>query len=103
MVQGSYAAVTRYDADGNITSVDPALASLAGPMITDVDEMIETLNLQNTISPEDGALPRDINAIDPDFKMPQVWKTSLALDYEVPASFPLSVTLEGIYTKPSMG
>ena len=103
MVQGSYAAVTRYDADGNITEVDPVLATLAGPMITDVNEMIETLNLQNTITPEDGALPRDINATDPDFKMPQVWKTSLAVDYEVPASFPLSITLEGIYTKTLYG
>jgi hypothetical protein len=99
MVQGSYAAVTRYDADGNVTSVDPALASLSGPMITDVDEMISRLDLPNTITPEDGLLPRDINAIDPDFKMPQVWKTSLALDYDLPVSFPISVTLEGIFTK----
>ncbi|MEX0987739.1 MAG: carboxypeptidase regulatory-like domain-containing protein [Bacteroidales bacterium] len=100
MVQGSYAAVTRYDENGFVTSADPVLASLAGqPMLTDVDKMIQTLNLQNTISPEDGALPRDINAIDPNFKMPQVWKTSLAVDYEFPASFPLSITLEGIYTK----
>ncbi|MEE4175956.1 MAG: carboxypeptidase regulatory-like domain-containing protein [Bacteroides sp.] len=99
MVQGSYAAVTRYDEDGNVTVVNPALAGLAGPMLTDVDEMIAFLGLQNTISPEDGALPRDINGIDPDFKMPKVWKTSLAMDYEVPASFPMTVTLEGIYTK----
>ncbi|MFH0757844.1 MAG: TonB-dependent receptor [Bacteroidota bacterium] len=98
MVQGSYAAVTRYDADGNVTSEDPVLASLAGPMITDVDEMISTLGLPNTISPEDGLLPRDINGIDPDFKMPQVWKTSLAADYDLPVSFPMTVTLEGIYT-----
>jgi hypothetical protein len=99
MVQGSYAAVTRYGSDGTVTSADPVLASLAGPMITDVNEMISRLNLKNTISPEDGALPRDINSIDPDFKMPQVWKTSLALDYEVPVAFPMLVTLEGIYTK----
>ncbi|MFB6342342.1 TonB-dependent receptor domain-containing protein [Saccharicrinis sp. FJH62] len=100
MVQGSYAAVTRYDAsDGTITSVDPALASLAGPMITDVDEMISRLGLPTTITPEQGVLPRDINSIDPDFKMPQVWKSSLALDYNVPVSFPMTVTLEGIYTK----
>jgi hypothetical protein len=99
MVQGSYAAVTKYDADGMVTSADPKLALLAGQMITDVNQMIEVLGLQNTISPEDGALPRDINAIDPDFKMPQAWKTSLALDYEIPVTFPLSVTVEGIYTK----
>lgn len=99
MVQGSYSAVTRYSANGTITSVSPALASLAGPMITDVNEMISRLNLQNEITPEDGALPSNINGIDPDFKMPQVWKSSLALDYQVPVSFPLSITLEGIYTK----
>lgn len=100
MVQGSYAAVTKYskEGDGAVDSVDPVLETLAGPMITDVDEMIRRLNLQNTITPEDGALPRDINAVDANFKMPQVWKTSLALDIDVPASFPLSITIEGIYT-----
>ncbi|MFO7668197.1 MAG: carboxypeptidase regulatory-like domain-containing protein [Bacteroidales bacterium] len=98
MVQGSYAAVTRYDANGVVTSADPVLESLAGPMITDVDEMISTLGLPNTITPEDGVLPRDVNGVAPDFKMPQVWKTSMALDYELPVSFPLSLTVEGIYT-----
>ncbi|HZH72470.1 MAG TPA: TonB-dependent receptor, partial [Mariniphaga sp.] len=99
MVQGSYAAQTRYDAEGNITSVDPNLALLEGPMITDVNEMIDRLGLPTTITPEQGALPRDINAIDPDFKMPQVWKSSLAVDYEVPVEFPMTVILEGIFTK----
>lgn len=99
MVQGSYAAVTKYSSNGTITSVDPKLASLAGPMITDVNEMIQKLGLQNTITPDQGALPRDVNAIDPDFRMPQVWKSSLALDYNVPVSFPMTVILEGIYTK----
>ena len=99
MVQGSYAAVTKYNSDGSIKSVDPKLASLSGAMLTDVNEMIQKLGLQNTITPEDGALPRDINGIDPDFKMPQVWKSSLAFDYTFPVSFPLSLTLEGIYMK----
>lgn len=98
MVQGSYAATTTYNADGSIKASNPALALLAGPIITNVDEMISRLGLQNTITPEQGALPRDINGIDPNFKMPQVWKTSLAVDFEVPVNFPLSVTLEGIYT-----
>ncbi len=99
MVQGSYAAVTRYNSDGSVSSVDPALAGLAGPMITDVDEMIDRLGLPSTITPEDGVLPNEINSIDPNFKMPQVWKTSLALDYEIPVNFPFSVTLESVYTK----
>tara|TARA_R110002049_G_scaffold309132_1_gene517447 strand:+ start:2973 stop:6257 length:3285 start_codon:yes stop_codon:yes gene_type:complete len=99
MVQGSYAATTTYNADGSVNTASPALADLAGPMITDVNEMIDRLNLPNTITPEDGVLPRDINGIASDFKMPQVWKTALAFDYEVPVSFPLSVTMEGIYTK----
>jgi hypothetical protein len=90
--------VTRYNTDWTISSVDPALATLAGPMITDVDEMITHLGLPNTISPDDGVLPRDVNAVDPEFKMPQVWKTSMAVDVELPVSFPMSVTLEGIYT-----
>lgn len=99
MVQGSYRAVTTYNSDGSIKNVDPILASLAGPMITDVDEMISTLGLPNTITPEDGLLPRDINGIDPNFKMPQVFKNSLAIDYKVPVSFPMTLTVEGIYTK----
>ena len=99
MVQGSYAATTTYNSDGSVKAVNSKLASLAGPMINDVNEMISKLNLPNTITPEQGVLPRDINAIDPDFKMPQVWKTSLAVDYNIPVSFPLTVTLEGIYTK----
>ncbi len=98
MVQGSYDAVTKYNEDWTINNVDPALATLAGPMITDVDEMISHLDLPNTITPEEGVLPRDVNAIDPDFKMPQVWKSSLAVDYDLPVSFPMTVTLEGIYT-----
>ena len=98
MVQGSASFVTNFNSDGSIRNADPKLAELAGPMITDVDEMINKLGLQTTITPEDGALPRDINAVDPKFKMPQVWKSSLALDYEVPVSFPLTVTVEGIYT-----
>lgn len=98
MVKGIYTAQTRY-ANGAISSASPALASLAGKMITDVDEMISRLGLQNTITPEEGALPSTVAAVDPNFKMPQVWKSSLAVDYQIPTSFPFTVTVEGIYTK----
>ena len=99
MVQGSYRAQTTYNANGSIKASNPALATLSGKMITDVNEMISKLGLKNTITPEDGALPSEIAGVDPDFKMPQVWKTSFAVDYQVPTSFPMTVTLEGIYTK----
>ena len=52
-----------------------------------------------TITPEDGTSSGAINGINPDFKMPQVWKTSLAVDYQFPVSFPLSITVEGILNK----
>jgi hypothetical protein len=51
------------------------------------------------ITPEEGAKPSSICGVDPDFKMPQVWKTSLAIDYSFPTSFPLSITAEGIFNK----
>ena len=49
--------------------------------------------------PEEGTKPSSISAVDPKFKMPQVWKTSLALDYKFPTAFPFSVTGEFIYNK----
>ena len=53
-----------------------------------------------TISPETGtASGVTINGVDSDFKMPQVWKTSLAIDYQFPVSFPLSITVEGVFNK----
>ena len=48
---------------------------------------------------EEGVLPSSIAAVDPKFKMPQVWKTSLAVDYNFPTSFPFSITAEGIFNK----
>jgi len=99
MIQGSAAISTSYDSQGNVIGVDPRLALLQGGLITDTSEMISVLGLPNTISPDQGELPREIAAVDPDFKMPQVWKSSLGLDFTVPTSFPLSVTLEGTYTR----
>ena len=52
-----------------------------------------------TVKPEDGTVPSSISAVDPAFKMPQVWKTSLAIDYSFPTSFPFSITAEGIFNK----
>ena len=67
------------------------------------EELLETLigyGFPNSVSSEDGTIPtKGIAAVDPKFKMPQVWKTSLALDYNFPTSFPFSISAEGIYNK----
>jgi hypothetical protein len=39
----------------------------------------------------------EINLIDPDFKMPQIWRSSLAFDFKLPMGFRASV--EGLYTE----
>lgn len=84
------------------------MAAFKGGLTVDENGKATVAALQNkligmgfpsTISPEDGAVPSSISAVDPDFKMPQVWKTSVAVDYEVPVSFPFTVTAEGIFNK----
>ena len=62
-------------------------------------DKLHALGYPKTISPEDGTVPSSISAVDPKFKMPQVWKTSLALEYKFPTAFPFSITAEGIYNK----
>ena len=63
-----------------------------------LDKLIK-LGYPDSITPEDGTVPSAVNGVDPKFKMPQVWKTSLAVDYAFPTSFPLSASVEGIYNK----
>ena len=58
-----------------------------------------SLGYPSTVKPEDGTVPSAVNGVDPKFKMPQVWKTSLAFDYSFPTSFPFSFSAEGIYNK----
>ena len=69
------------------------------PTISALYDKLVSLGYPSTISPEDGTLPSAIAAVDPNFKMPQVWKTSLAVDYAFKTSFPFSVTVEGIFNK----
>jgi hypothetical protein len=91
---------TKFNATtGAVTSVDPKLALLAGDMITDVNKMISTLGFQTIVTPADGSVPSSIAGVDPKFSMPQVWKSSAAVDYKLPVSFPFSATAEGIFTK----
>ncbi|MBO4445234.1 MAG: TonB-dependent receptor [Bacteroidaceae bacterium] len=57
------------------------------------------MGFPQTVKPEDGTVPSSISAVDPKFKMPQVWKTSLAFDYQLPVDFPFTLTAEGIFNK----
>ena len=72
-----------------------------GPMtkISDMLTKLQGMGYPTTVSPEDGTVPSSISAVDPDFKMPQVWKTSIAVDYAIPVNFPMTITAEGIFNK----
>ena len=84
-----------------------SMNEFAGGLVTEngkatiaaLQNKLAALGYPMSIKPEDGTAPSSIAAVDPNFKMPQVWKTSLAIDYAFPTSFPLSITAEGIYNK----
>jgi hypothetical protein len=74
----------------------------AGGPMTKVEDMIaklQALGYPTTVTPDDGTVPSAVNGVDPKFKMPQVWKSSLAVDYQFPVSFPFTATVEGIFNK----
>ncbi|MBQ6038443.1 MAG: TonB-dependent receptor [Bacteroidaceae bacterium] len=98
MVQyGPYSVNTKYN-NGVVTSRDPKLDQFAGRIVTDVNEMISILGTPTSISPAEGAVGNEVNGVAHNFKMPQVWKSSIGIDYQVPVSFPLTVTGEFNYT-----
>ncbi|MDR2804038.1 MAG: carboxypeptidase regulatory-like domain-containing protein [Dysgonamonadaceae bacterium] len=86
---------------GDVKSRNPLLDQMYanGKLMTDVNQMVDVLGLKKSISPEEGTLQSNMAGVDANFKMPQVWKSSLGVDYEIPVSFPLTVTVEGMFTK----
>ena len=85
-----------------------SMDQFAGGLVTDengkatVDALLNKLiglGYPSTVSKEDGTVSSSVQAVDPKYKLPQVWKTSLALDYSFPTSFPLSIEVEGIFNK----
>lgn len=85
-----------------------SMAEFAGGLVKDANGKVTTNALYQKLlglgypanyRPEDGTVPSSISAVDNKFKMPQVWKTSLAVDYAIPTSFPFSVSVEGIFNK----
>lgn len=84
------------------------MAEFAGGLVKDANGKVTTNALYQKLlglgypanyKPEDGTVPSSISSVDSKFKMPQVWKTSLAVDYAIPTSFPFSVSVEGIFNK----
>ena len=103
--------LVQYQAQINAANAEKmgfSMDTFAGGLVTDnngkatIDALLnklQSLGYPTTVKPEDGTVPSSISAVDPKFKMPQVWKTSLAIDYSFPTSFPFSITAEGIFNK----
>ena len=100
---------TLYDDKYNATP-NPNLAAFAaenngGKLLTSTADILAKLNALDPannpidITPDDGAVQSAINSVDPNFKMPRVWKSSLALDLQLPVSFPWSLSTEFIFNK----
>lgn len=88
------------------TKVD--MSQFAGGLVTDANrhatiaalkDKLFSMGFPENITPDQGTVSNNTSAVDPDYHMPQVWKSSLAIDYSVPVSFPLTLTLEGTFRK----
>jgi len=101
---------TIYNPDQTVKDRNPNLDAFAaknngGKLLTNTADILNKLNELDAknnpkdITSADGALQSTINAVDPNFKMPQVWKSSLAVDFRMPVSFPWTITAEGIFNK----
>lgn len=91
----------KLSADGKSGSTKTDMSQFAGSILNRqaLHDKLISMGYPDTIKPEDGTLPSEISAVDSKFKMPQVWKTSLAIDYSLPTSFPFTITAEGIFNK----
>ncbi len=67
--------------------------------LPDYREVINNPAYANFFPKDKGLLPLNsaLNKVDDDFKLPQVWRTSVATDIKLPGS--LTLTLEGLYSK----
>ena len=100
----NYSGAYTTDANGN-RYID--MSQFAGGLVTEngkatiaaLQNKLFAMGYPSHVTPEMGTVPSSISAVDPDFKMPQVWKTSITVDYQIPVNFPFTVTLEGIFNK----
>jgi hypothetical protein len=100
----NYSGAYTTDANGN-RYID--MSQFAGGLVTEnghasvaaLQNKLFSMGYPSYVTPEMGTVPSSISAVDPNFKMPQVWKTSLAIDYQIPVNFPFTATIEGIFNK----
>jgi len=90
-----------FNAGSKINGEPVDMSQFAGGVLTreELYKKLISMGLPDKATPESGTVPSSISAVDPKFKMPQEWKTSLALDYSFPTSFPFSISAEGIFNK----
>ncbi|RYY25413.1 MAG: TonB-dependent receptor [Sphingobacteriaceae bacterium] len=83
----------------NITATANAITPGTNPIQAPVNGGLNFVNQQTyTPAPNTSASgPTQVDLIDNNFKMPQVWRSSLALDYKTADQW--KFTVEGIYTK----
>ncbi|MBR4829276.1 MAG: TonB-dependent receptor [Muribaculaceae bacterium] len=98
--------LVQYQAQLNSKNTDMSL--FEGGLVTDAEghatinalrDKLISMGYPENVTSDMGTVPSSISAVDPDFKMPMVWKTSLAVDYTIPVSFPFTMTIEGIFNK----
>ena len=98
--------LVQYQAQLNSKNTD--MSQFAGGLVTDANgkatvaalrDKLISMGYPENVTSDMGTVPSSISAVDRKFKMPMVWKTSLAIDYNIPVSFPFSVTVEGIFNR----
>ena len=97
MVQNSVTYTTSYKNGQPSGQYNENLDKFVGGIMTNVDEMVSKLGLPTTI--EKHVASNKISGVASDFKMPQVWKSSIAVDWQIPTPFPFTATAEFMYTK----
>ena len=94
--------------EANAKKMNFEMNEFKGGLITDAEghattaaliSKLKSLGYPMTIAPETGTTPSSVVGVDPNFKMPEVWKTSLGVDYAVPVNFPLTVSGEFVFDK----
>jgi len=109
MIQGSYNISATIKDNEIVYSADvkDKLQQLTanGKMMTNTQEIIKTLGLPTSPSSQSAGKGGNsyISGVDQNFRMPQIWKTSLAVDWRVPTEFPFSITAEGMFNKTVWG